>query len=247
MNHEIIIQSQTQIASFENLKELAELTKQVSSNAKSPNTLNGYASDQEDFECWCKQWGLQSLPANPSTVASYLSERATKKWVGPSGRLKKPILKDPLKLPTLLHRVWGIKFKHKENGFFFDTSCKEIEYILSSLRRSNTAKEVRQDPLLLSDIRGMVENLPNTLIGIRDRALLLIGFVSAMRRSEIASLKMSDVKFVEEGIEIGLNWSKTGKREIQVPYGSKPLTCPVRSLKAWIMHLVFQKERSFDQ
>lgn len=45
MNHEIIIQSQTQIASFENLKELAELTKQVSSNAKSPNTLNGYASD----------------------------------------------------------------------------------------------------------------------------------------------------------------------------------------------------------
>jgi len=232
MSREIIIQPHFVL--IENLKELAELTKRVSSNAKSPNTLNGYASDWEDFEGWCRQLGMQCLPASPSTVAAYLAERATKQWVGPSGRLKKPILKEPLKLPTLLHRVWGIKFKHKENGFFFDSSCKEIEDVLSSLRRSNTAKEVRQDPLLLSDIRAMVEHLPNTITGIRDKALILVGFVSAMRRSEIADLKMEDIRFVEEGIEIRLNWSKTGSREIQLPYGSNPFTCPVRALKAWI-------------
>lgn len=216
------------------IKELAALTKQVSSNAKSPNTLNGYASDWEDFEAWCRQKRLKSLPASPQTVAAYLSDRAMNSWCGPSGRLKKPTLKEPLKLPTLLHRVWGIKFKHKEHGLFFDSSCKEIEEVLASLRRSNTAKEDRRDPLLLSDIRSMVEHLPNSITGIRDKALLLVGFVSAMRRSEIADLKMDDVRFVEEGIEIHLNWSKTGRREIQVPYGSNLLTCPVRALRAWL-------------
>lgn len=234
MNREVITHHENQIASIEDLKELAELAKQISSNAKSKNTLNGYASDWDDFESWCKQKGLQSLPAHPSTVAAYLAERATRKWVGPSGRLKKPTLKEPLKLPTLLHRVWGIKFKHREHGFFFDTSSKEIENVMASLRRSNTAKEARKDPLLLNDIRGMIERLPDSLTGVRDKALLLVGFASAMRRSELSNLHMQDIKFVEEGIEIHLNWSKTGQREIQVPYGSNPMTCPVRALKNWL-------------
>jgi integrase len=62
----------------------------------------------------------------------------------------------------------------------------------------------------------MVENLPRTITGIRDKALLLVGFVSAMRRAEIADLKVQNLKFVEEGIEIHLNWSKTEERDI--PY-----------------------------
>lgn len=92
---------------------------------------------------------------------------------------------------------------------------------------------MRKDPLLLSDIKGMVENLPSSLTGIRDKALL-VGFVSAMRRSEIADLKLHNIKFIEEGIELHLDWSKTGQREIPIPYRSNPMTCPVRALKAWL-------------
>jgi site-specific recombinase XerD len=236
MNNAItVFESETQLEfHIQEMKELAELTKQVSGNAKAPNTLKGYASDWEDFNTWCKQKRLQSLPANPQVVAAYLSDRAMNSWIGPSGRLRKMTEKSPLKLPTLLHRLWGIKHKHKECGYQFDIGCKEIENIVSSLRRQNTAKEDRKDPLLLSDIRGMIEILPNTLTGIRDKALLLVGFVSAMRRSEIADLKMKNLKFVEEGIELHLNWSKTGERNIPIPYGSNPLTCPVRALKVWL-------------
>ena len=234
-NEVIILESETQLEShMQEMKELAELTMQVSRNAKSPNTLNGYASDWEDFDAWCRKRRLQSLPASPQVVAAYLSDRATNCWSGPSGRLRKITEKAPLKLPTLLHRLWGIKYKHKEHGYQFDTGCSEIENVVSSLRRSNTAKEARKDPLLLSDIRGMVEHLPNTLTGIRDKALLLVAFASAMRRSEIADIQLSNLKFVEEGLEIHLNWSKTGSREIQVPYGSNPLTCPIRALRAWL-------------
>jgi integrase len=234
-NEIIILESETQLTNrIEEMKGLAELTMQVSGNAKSPNTLNGYASDWEDFDTWCRQKRLQSLPASPQVVAAYLSDRAMNSWNGPSGRLRKLTEKAPLKLPTLLHRLWGIKYKHKECGYHFDTGCREIENVVSSLRRQNTAKEERKDPLLLSDIRGMVENLPNTLTGIRDKSLLLVGFVSAMRRSEIAALKMSNLKFVEEGIELHLNWSKTGERDIPIPYGSNPMTCPVRALRVWL-------------
>lgn len=222
------------VSNLEALQDLAELTMRISGNAKAPNTLNGYASDWEDFECWCKQKHLQSLPAHPNIVAAYLAERATKPWIGPSGRLGKMMEKKPLKLPTLLHRIWGIKHKHKACGYAFDAGSPEIENLMDSLRRQNTAKENRKDPLLLSDIRGMVGSLPNSITGIRDKALLLIGFVSAMRRSEIAALSMQNLKFVEEGIEVYLNWSKTGARDLVIPYGSNPMTCPVRALKTWL-------------
>jgi integrase len=235
MNEMVLLESENHLPShFQEMEELAELTKRVSANAKSPNTLNGYASDWEDFEMWCRQKRLQSLPAQAHIVAAYLSDRAINKWVGPSGRFSKPKEKLPLKLPTLLHRVWGIKFMHKQKGFFFDATCKEIEKVLQSLRRNNTAKEEQKDPLLLKDIKGMIETLPGTMTGIRDKAILLVGFTTAMRRSEIASLKMEDLKFVEEGIEVNLMQSKTGRRSPLIPYGSNPITCPVRALKAWL-------------
>lgn len=222
------------LSDIKQIKELAALTIQISRNAKSDNTLNGYASDWEDFEMWCKQKNVQPLPAYAQIVAAYLSDRATNNWVGPSGRLKRMVNKAPLKLSTLLHRLWAIKYKHKEYGYPFDTSCKEIENIVNGLRRSNTEKEKQKDPLLLADIRYMIEQLSNTITGIRDKALLLIGFVSAMRRSEIAALSMQNLKFVEQGIEVYLNWSKTGARELVIPYGSNPITCPVRALKTWL-------------
>jgi integrase len=246
MNNLIVIEPNHQVSDrLAKLEKLAETTKLVSNNRNSPNTLNGYASDWEDFQTWCDQHQFQSLPAAPHIVASYLADRAVNSWVGPSGRLKKPTTKLPLKLPTLLHRVWGIRFKHVENGYPFDSSCKEISEVLDGLRRSNTAKEVRKTPLLLDDIRKISEQLqpiianketkPNEArIAIRDRALLLLGFVSAMRRVEIAALSMQDIKFVEEGIEVHIMQSKTGERDLVIPYGSNPLTCPVRSLKAWL-------------
>lgn len=236
MNQEIIvIESDHQLSDkLEKLERLAKNADQVSRNRRSPNTLRGYKADWEDFNNWCNEYGFQSLPAAPHVVKAYLSDRAVNSWIGASGRLRKPIKKSPLKLPTLLHRLWGIKYKHREKGYFFDIEHNDIQDILDSLRNSNTAKEVRKDPLLLNDIRGMIENLPDTITGIRDKAILLIGFVCALRRSEIAYLAIEDLKFVEEGIELNISQSKTGARDLVIPYGSNPLSCPVRALKKWL-------------
>jgi integrase len=85
----------------------------------------------------------------------------------------------------------------------------------------------------------MVETLSSTsLIGVRDRALLLVGFAGAFRRSEVVSLDVADVTFGGDGLIVQLRRSKTDQegegRKVGLPFGSNPLTCPVRALRAWL-------------
>ena len=84
----------------------------------------------------------------------------------------------------------------------------------------------------------MIEHCPGGLRGARDRALLLVGFAGAFRRSELSALEVSDLKFTAEGLVIDLRRSKTDQeakgREVGIPFGTDELTCPVRILKAWL-------------
>jgi site-specific recombinase XerD len=88
-------------------------------------------------------------------------------------------------------------------------------------------------------VRPLVETLsPTSLIGVRDRALLLVGFAGAFRRSEVVSLDVADVTFSSDGLIVQLRRSKTDQegegRKVGLPFGSNPLTCPVRSLRTWL-------------
>jgi integrase len=89
-----------------------------------------------------------------------------------------------------------------------------------------------------TDLRRMIAQLPETLIGVRDRAILLVGFAGAFRRSELVALNHDDVEFTRDGLVISIRRSKTDQegagRKIGIPYGSNPATCPVRSLQDWI-------------
>lgn len=217
------------------LSNLAEATMRVAGYSKSSNTLNAYASDWEDFENWCKEKKLSSFPASYQTVSAYLVDRSENSWIGFVGRKRQLKEKQPLNPRSLIRRKAAIVFYHKKQGAFFESNHPLIADVLSGIRREKTTQEKQKDPLLLEDIRSMLDTLPNTLVGQRDKALLLLGFVSAMRRSELAKLSIEDLKFVDEGIEIYLSWSKTGQREIIIPYGSNPFTCPIRALKSWLM------------
>jgi hypothetical protein len=90
---------------------------------------------------------------------------------------------------------------------------------------------------LTADVRRMIEALPDNLLGRRDRALLLLGFAGGFRRSELAALEVADVLTNDDGLVVKLLRSKTdpeGKgRDVGIPYGSNPSTCPVRARQAW--------------
>jgi integrase len=109
---------------------------------------------------------------------------------------------------------------------------------MKGIRRRLGVARSQKAPVLVTELKAMLGALPEGLLGTRDRALLLVGFAGAFRRSELVSIDVADLAFIEDGLEVTLRRSKTDQeglgRRIGIPFGSSPATCPVRSLKAWL-------------
>ena len=109
---------------------------------------------------------------------------------------------------------------------------------LKGIKRKLGTAAVQKAPALTDDIRAMVGITDLGLIGLRDRALILLGFAGAFRRSEVVGLDVEDCSFGKDGLTVRLRRSKTDQerqgRKIGIPYGSNPETCPVRVLQAWM-------------
>jgi integrase len=113
-----------------------------------------------------------------------------------------------------------------------------VRTILKGIRRTKGTAQTAKAPAVVPVLIAMVETLPDTLIGIRDRALLLVGFAGAFRRSELVSLDVADLQFAQEGAILQLRRSKTDQeaagRRIGIPYGVREGTCPVLALQDWL-------------
>ncbi|MHB1846945.1 MAG: site-specific integrase [Deltaproteobacteria bacterium] len=112
-----------------------------------------------------------------------------------------------------------------------------VQEVLKGIRRSLGVAQTQKAPLLPGQLREVVAALPDGLLGLRDRALLLIGFAGAFRRSELVGIDLADLLFDEEGLTVTLRRSKTDQegagRKIGIPFGRRE-TCPVEAVKAWI-------------
>lgn len=222
--------------------DLDEQAKLYISKAKADNTKKAYQSDWKDFQDWCLANGCQSLPADPLTVVRYLTDRATNSWTkyihkGKS-KEKTSVTFSPLKPSSIDRKLVAISKAHQYSGLSFDRKNPILSETVAGIKREKGVKQDQKAPVMMIDIKRMVHQLDTNTKGIRDRALLLIGFVGALRRSEIVALTFDDIKFVKEGIEIHLGKSKTdqeGKGEIlPIPYGSNIETCPVRAMQDWL-------------
>jgi integrase len=189
--------------------------------SKAENTLRGYRSDWRDFVGWCEGHAVCPLPASPEVVASYIAECA--------GRLK---------VGTIQRRLNAIAEAHKAVGVDSPTSSGMVRNTLKGIRRSLGVAPAQKAPALTDDIRAMIGVADDGLIGLRDRALILLGFAGAFRRSEVVGLDVADLAFGHDGLTVNLRRSKTDQsgegRKIGVPLGSNPDTCPVRTLQAWL-------------
>jgi integrase len=113
-----------------------------------------------------------------------------------------------------------------------------VRNTLKGIKRTIGTSVAQKAPTLTEDIRKMLEAADASLIGLRDRALILLGFAGAFRRSELTALAVDDCVFGKDGLTVTLRRSKTDQtclgRKIRIPYGSNPETCPVRVLHAWL-------------
>src|SRR5262249_40126808 len=189
--------------------------------SKAENTVRGYQSDWREFCAWCEPQGSCPLPASPEAVASYIAECA--------GRLK---------VGSLQRRLNAIAEAHKAMALESPTRATIVRNTLKGIKRTIGTAAVQKAATLTADIRAMVDATDAGLIGARDRALVLLGFASAFRRSELIGLDIADLDFGKDGLTVSLRRSKTDQegegRKVGIPYGSNPDTCPVRSLRAWI-------------
>ena len=204
-----------------NLEEMANELKECIKNSKSYNTRRAYSADWKYFVDWCNERGLAFLPSSPHTIGLYLVS-----------------LSKTHKAATLDRKLLSIKQAHNYARYPLDKNDTTIRDAMKGIKNMIGTSQVRKSPVLTEDLKQMVSVYDESLIGKRNRAILLIGFGGAFRRSEIVSLRMEDFHFNKNGIEITLRKSKTdqqGKGEIiPISYGSTLETCPVRSFKDWI-------------
>lgn len=204
------------------LVELQEEAKVHLTNSKAENTKRAYRSDWTQFSAWCHQNGLQDLPATPETIVYYIT-----------------FLGKTLKGSTIKRKMTAISQRHETAHYSSPTKTALVKGVWDGLQRSIGMKEEGKDALWLEDLRQIVQAIPQQrLIGIRNRTLLVMGWAGALRRSEIVSLNKEDISITREGLILHLNRSKTDQKGegqvVALPYGSNPLTCPVRSLEDWI-------------
>jgi integrase len=191
-------------------------------SARARSTIRGYRSSFRQFEIWCQAAGLSAMPAVPETVALYLGAQA--------GRLKAASLGHHLAAIGKAHKTAGFPSPVKDNALIAET--------LKGIKRVHGTAATQKAPLLTEDLRVILRTLPRRLLGVRDRALLLVGFAGAFRRSELVGLDVADLRFQAEGLLITLRRSKTDQeaagREVAIPHGNHAETCPVRALQRWL-------------
>lgn len=185
--------------SLARIEELHETARRFQAARRSASTVRAYESDWQDFTVWCRSLGVESLPADPGTVAAYLSDLAA-----PADD------RAGLKVSTITRRRVAIGGRHRAASFPDPCRADVVAETMSGIRRVVGVAKVKKQGVTTADLQAAVERLDSTrLIDVRDRAVLLLGFASGMRRSELAALKVEDVEPHAQGLLVHLRRSKT--------------------------------------
>ena len=199
--------------------------------AASANTLKAYAQDWAHFTRWCRMAGAAPLPPTPETVALYLADLASGSAASPA-----------LSAPTIDRRLSGLVWILARRGVSLDRKSQPIASVLADIKRGQTRLPQQKHAIHADDILAMVATLPHDLRGLRDRAILLLGFAGRLRRSEIVSLDRHRhdtpdaggwVEIHNGGVLLTLG-KRTARRAIEIPRGTSDHTCPVHALEHWL-------------
>ncbi len=188
--------------------------------AAAPATLRAYRADWTHYAAWCAQAGFTPVPAVPATVGAYLASLA--ETHAPT---------------TIRRRLAAIGKMHRFNDLPWNPAHRDIQGPLQGLLRQYGRPIQKAAALTLTMLRQLVATCDNSARGRRDRALLLIGFAGALRRSELVALQVEDVTIVAGGLRVRLIRGKTDQTgegaEIGLPRGRHVETCAVRAFEAW--------------
>ena len=211
------------------LAALAETAKDYARSAQADNTQRAYAADWRMFASWLRRQGLPETPPDPEAVGLYLASQVERRGA-------------ELSVATLERRLSGIAWRYRQLGQPLEIRDRHIATVLAGIRRRHDRPPSQKAAIFADELLAMLATLEMDLRGLRDRAILAIGFAGGLRRSEIVGLdcgpRQSEdgsgwVELFPEGALLTIR-GKTGWREVEIGRGSRPDTCPVALLETWL-------------
>lgn len=198
-----------------------ESARRYARQSKAPHTLAQYASAWREFEDFAMRNGWAALPATPSTVIAYLASLADK----------------GAKVSTIQVKLAAIAYIHRQKKHIDPTADADVKMLMAGIRRELGTAPQKKAPLTLENLRAIVAALPDDLRGKRDKAILLIGWAGAFRRSELVGLDVADLH-INGKLAIKVRKSKTdqegkGLTKTIPPIGDKAVD-PITALKDWL-------------
>lgn len=219
------------------VEDLVETAREYADNASSENTRDAYAKDWKHFTSWCRRNGFDPLPPDSKVIGLYISACAAG-----GAKLGTPALS----VSTIERRLSGLSWNFTQRGLSMDRADRHIRTVLAGIRRKHTKPPRVKEAVLGDDLVAMLATLGHDLRGLRDRAILLLGFAGGLRRSEIVGLDVTrdddsdGAGWIEilpsKGVLVTLRGKGDRWREVEVGRGSSDPTCPVAALETWIKY-----------
>jgi site-specific recombinase XerD len=203
--------------------ELIAQAKEFARSAYANNTISSYKKDWQNFQNWCIKENLTSLPCSIDALILYITALTYS--------LNR-------KTSTIQRHICSINKVHLMANHSLNLKDSSFLLVWNGIKRKQGLAKTGKSPLLLNHLRQIVEKIEGkSNLDIRDRALILFGWASAMRRSEIVALNWQDIEFIEEGMLVNIRQSKTDQyglgQKIAIVHGKYEETCSIRNLKKW--------------
>lgn len=204
--------------------ELDDYAKEFILGSLSENTLRAYKADLKIFRYWCEQRGFDPLPATPQVISNFLAAQANDKMAD-------------FKAITIIRRTCAIRYIHQMAGINPLPSDDMLvrKTLRGIMRKKLTAPE--QKKAATADLIKMMADLTDeSPFGIRDRAILLLGFAGAFRRSELVAIRVEDIEITDKGMTVFIRKSKTDQtgEGVKKPILRGDSHCPVTALQRWL-------------
>ncbi|MCZ8548464.1 site-specific integrase [Mesorhizobium qingshengii] len=216
------------------LEGLAERARDYVEAASSANTRRAYAADWKHFRAWARRQHLEVLPPDPQVVGLYITACASGMAAGD---------RKPNSVATIERRLSSLTWNYSQRGQPLDRKDRHIATVLAGIRNSHASPPRQKEAIVPEDLIAMLETLDRgTLRGLRDRAMLLLGFAGGLRRSEIVGLDVARdqtedgrgwIEVLDKGVLVTLR-GKTGWREVEIGRGSSDATCPAVAVQTWL-------------
>ena len=222
------------------IEEDLRAAEAAAERSRAENTRAAYASAMRWFAAYCEERGASVIPAHPATVAAFLSARARGSATvpPPAPGTRRPSPGGPVGVSALAVAVAAIRDAHASRGLPSPTDHPQVRRVLDGLVRDQGRAAKGKLPVQIDDLlrlRGL-HAADTSAKWLRDWSILLVGFASALRRSNLAALTFGEVSFDPRGLAIYVRKSKTDQdgRGRWVGVLRRPVLCPVRALEAWL-------------